>query len=304
MIDISKLKLGILFWLLLSFNARLCAQQIEVQGHFMSDTLSIGSILPYSLTAKYPGDQQVLFPDSTFSFAPFEWQKKEVFPTRSVGDISFDSVVYYLTTFELDTVQKLQLPVYVVNVQDCVAIKTQLDSVLIKFRVAKVPDTVSVENLPLKTNTLYQKVKFLVNYPLLTLIGVGLLIALIGMWMLFGKQVKKFFLLRSLAKSHNKFLVKINLALDAVKKEYSSRNVEKALLVWKEYMEKLEKYPYTKSTSKEINVRVNNERVNLALRSIDKCIYAQEVSYFESFQYLVQFSKERLKKKEKEVNYG
>ena len=54
------------FVLILSVTTLLAQEVPVVHGHFHSDSVSIGQAVPYSLTAKYPRANQVLFPDSTF----------------------------------------------------------------------------------------------------------------------------------------------------------------------------------------------------------------------------------------------
>jgi len=81
----------------------------------------------------------ILFPDSTFSFAPFELQKKIYFPTSTKNGISRDSVIYYLATYEVDSIQTLKLPVYVVNPMDCTAVFSNTDSVFFQNLVKAIP---------------------------------------------------------------------------------------------------------------------------------------------------------------------
>ena len=94
------------------------AQDVKVSGGFLSDSLKIGERTAFYLSARYKSDLTVLFPDSTFQFTPFEFQNKVYFPTRTEQGISHDSAVYYLTTFEVDRVQYLDLPLYVILPQD------------------------------------------------------------------------------------------------------------------------------------------------------------------------------------------
>jgi hypothetical protein len=276
----------------------------EVRGHFESHRTSIGEITPYSLTVRYPRAQQVLFPDSTFSFAPFDIRGKKFFTTKTIGDNSYDSVVYFLTTFEIDSVQRLRLPVFFVHERDCVAVFPRPDSVLLNYRVASVPDSVTTEQLPLKTNTAYQNVKWILNYPLYAIIGGVLVLALIIVWIVFGKRIRKYFVLRRLQKEYTAFLVRFNGAIDKLSVGFSSRSAEEALLVWKLYMEDLEKNPYTKYTSREIVHLIHDPHLDSALRSIDRGIYGGQVSPVDSFRFLQSFSGQRFQQKEAEVKNG
>src|SRR5215831_2013772 len=76
------------------------AQEIKVHGKFNGDSVKIGKPIEFYLSAHYPENLNILFPDSTFSFAPFELQKKIYFPTQTKNGISKDSVIYKLATYE------------------------------------------------------------------------------------------------------------------------------------------------------------------------------------------------------------
>src|SRR5687768_12536023 len=107
---------GLLYPLLLLFflgqATTADAQDIKVSGGFLKDSVQIGEPVAYFLSATYPQSLTVLFPDSTFSFKPFEYNRKRLSPTHTVGGVSHDSVVYYLSTFEVDKIQYLNLPVF------------------------------------------------------------------------------------------------------------------------------------------------------------------------------------------------
>ena len=277
---------------------------VQVKGHFEADRASIGEIIPYSLTARYPRSQQVLFPDSTFSFAPFDISGKKYFTTKSNGDISYDSVVYFLTTFEIDSVQRLRLPIFVIHERDCVAVYPAFDSIRLNYRVAVVPDSVSAEKLPLKTNTAYQKVKWILNYPVFLIIGLVIFVTLIIVWIVFGKRIRKYFVLRKLQKEYYAFISRFNQAVDKLSGDFTSRKAEEALLVWKIYMEDLEKNPYTKFTSPEIVRLIRDAQLDNALRSIDRGIYGGLGSSLDSFRFLQSYSEQRFHKREAEVKNG
>src|SRR5690349_8535923 len=78
------------------------SQEIKVAGGFVKDSVQIGEPVAYYLSASYPQSLTVLFPDSVFSFAPFEYSRKTFYPTVTSHGTSRDSVIYYLTTFEID----------------------------------------------------------------------------------------------------------------------------------------------------------------------------------------------------------
>ena len=290
--------------LICAVPAALAQDVVRVRGRFETDSISIGESIPYALTAHYPRTRQVFFPDSTFAFTPFEISRKKFFSTKTTGDTSYDSVVYWLTTFEIDSIQKLSLPIFVLQEKDCVAVVSAPDSVFLRYRVASVPDSVSVEKLPLKTNTAYQKVQWILNYPFFALLTGGLLVLLVLAWIIFGKRIRRYFALRKLNKSYQEFIIRFNQALERLGSESNSRKAEEALVTWKDYMEGLEQYPYTKFTSREIVKLVGDHTLDNALRAIDRSIYGGLSSSLEPFRSLLIYSEQRFKKKEEEVRNG
>ncbi len=290
--------------LLLVMPAAMAQDFTEVKGHFEADSISIGKAIPYYLTARYASNKQVFFPDSTFSFAPFEISKKKYFTTKTEKGISYDSVVYFLTTFEIDSIQRLTLPVFVLQEKDCVKIFSNPDSVYFSKRVSIMPDSVSVEKLPLKTNTAYQRVSWILNYPVIAIAAAVLLIVLVIAWIIFGKRIRRYFVLRRLNKDYQAFISRFTESLDKLSAGFTSRRAEDVLIIWKSYMEDLERSPYTKFTSREIVRLVNDSQLENSLRVIDRGIYGGFLSSVDSFRFLQSYSEQRFHKKESEVKNG
>lgn len=289
---------------LLLFCSCVHAQNIKVNGGFLSDSLAIGEQTAFYLSVHYPKNLTVLFPDSTHGFSPFEFQKKKYFPTHTEDSISVDSAVYYLTTFEVDRVQYLDLPVYVLQVQDCTAIESTQDSVLITQLVAEVPDSISIDKLPLKMNTAYQEVKFQFNY-WIALIAAGVLIVIgIVVWLVFGKKIRIWFTTRKLRKRHLAFITDYNARLVELQKSFSAMITEATLSTWKKYMEQLEARPYTKLTTKETMNVIKDDTLTQNLRRVDAAIYGHNTTVIESLEALRHFADQRFSKKLEEVRHG
>lgn len=280
------------------------SQDVEVKGGFLCDSLKIGEQTAFYLTARYPSDLTVLFPDSTHAFTPFEYQSKEYFLTRTTNGISADSAVYFLTTFEVDRVQYLDLPVYVVIDNDSTQVTSNADSVLITQFVAQVPDTVATEQLPLKMNTAYQKVFYDFNIWLVIIILTILLALAILVWVLFGKKIQKHFLLKRMQKNHAYFLNTYNNFVAQLRTTFSPPTTESALVTWKRYMEQLEARPYTKLTTRETQRLVTEPALAEHLRRIDKAIYGHDTTVVESLENLKQFADQQFHRKLKEVQHG
>jgi len=295
----------LIFFVLTMVSFCVSAQEIKVHGQFQTDSIKIGEVFPYSLSATYPKDKTIVFPDSTFSFNPFEINHKTYFATKTTGDSSYDSVVYFLTSFEIDTIQRISLPVFVVNKTDCTAVFAKIDSVFLQQMVKEVPDSVSVEQLPLKTNTTYQAVSWLLNYPLLLIVGGVIIILGIIIWIVFGKRIRQYFVLRRLNKSYNKFRQDFENAIHELEKGYSTQQAETTLAMWKGYMEQLLSSPYTKYTTKEIFQMVKNEKLGAALKQIDRTIYSGTKALESSpMNDLKEYTEQKFHDKVQEVKNG
>jgi hypothetical protein len=288
---------------LCSFNA-LQAQQIRVNGGFLSDSLKIGEQTAFYLAAHYPRNLNVLFPDSTFAFTPFEYQQRRYFATETQDSISVDSTVYYLTTFEVDRVQSLSLPVFVVQAQDCTTFLSPRDSVYITQLVAAVPDTIPAERLPLKMETAYQNVLFEFNLWVLLIIA-GVLVLLAGLtWVFFGKRIRAYFLVRRLTRKHDQFKASYGTLVAQLQQAFSAITTESALSTWKKYMEQLEVHPYTKLTTPEMLKVIDNEGLGKNLSAIDAAIYGHNTSVLGALEQLKTFADQRFLKKLAEVKHG
>ena len=178
------------FFLVLVFfscTAGAYAQQTTVHGRFIGDSIKIGEPIKYTLAARHPASQPVVFPDSTYSFTPFEIQGKKYFPTSTKDNVSLDSAVYTLATYEIDSVQMLALPVFVIHKKDCTAVYATPDTIVLKQLTGKPPQNVEAKDLPLKSNADYLSVRWIFNYPLALIIAGVIVMVLVIVWINFGK---------------------------------------------------------------------------------------------------------------------
>lgn len=280
------------------------AQEIKVNGGFLSDSLQIGEQTAFYLSAHYSSELNVLFPDTTFAFTPFEFQKRNFFPTQTEDGVSVDSVVYYLTTFEVDRIQYLDLPVFLVQPQDCTVVQSPRDSVLITQLVAQVPDSLSAEKLPLKMNTAYQEVPLQLNFWIAIIILAVIIVAAVIAWIFFGKKINAWFMARKLKRKHSKFLEAYNAIVGQLRSGFSSIATESALSTWKKYMEQLESRPYTKLTTRETLHLVNDEALAKTLSNVDRAIYGHNTTVIDSLETLKSIADQRFTKKLEEVTNG
>jgi hypothetical protein len=280
------------------------AQDVTVRGGFFLDSLRVGDKSGFYLAAEYPSTLNVAFPDSTFNYGPFEFVSKKYFPTRSNSGKSYDSVIYYLSTFEIEHYQMLSLPVFQINEQDCTIYHTDIDTVSLIELAKNLPDSVTAQNVPLRQNTIHENVAPHFNYPLLLISLSVVLVITLTVWIVFGKRIRKHFKLKKMLKAHHRFLEIYNQQVETIKTAFSSAQTEHAVGYWKKYMEQLESRPYTKLTTRETVRLENNEILGQNLQSLDGAIYGHNTRVVESLESLKQFADQRFSMKIEEMKHG
>ncbi|MEQ9100905.1 MAG: hypothetical protein RIF36_24550 [Imperialibacter sp.] len=285
---------------LLSWGA-LHSQSVNVKGYFLEDSVKLGSPASYVLVAEYPGSIKVLFPDSTHRFAPFEFNKQTFFPSRLRDGSVVDSVIYELSTFELEPYQSLQLPVFRLREKDSLKVMSNIDSLFIDGLLDEIP-----QDAKLKETVAYSPLDFAFNYPYLVIGGVLFLIIVVTLFLVFGKTVRKKIALYRMRKKYEKFSNSYTEQLRAIRSKSDIRDAEITLILWKTYLESLEKIPYTKLTTKEILKGEENPKLQTALKSIDRSIYGRinDKELFKQFEVLEDICQDKYNKKVEEVKHG
>lgn len=292
------LKVFILFFFLLAGVLHSHGQELKPQGGFLQDSVKVGEQIVYALSFRHT-NQEVIFPDSNYNYYPFTFVNKEYFTTRSIGNYAIDSAVYYLTTFEIDTVQPLGLPVFVLTNGDSSAIFAARDTVFFQETVKAIPDSIA-----LKDSSFYRDVPTAINYPYI-LIGVGILVLVAAIIIIFfGKQIKRRWRHYKLKKEHKQFVEKVNGLIGQMNGN-PSEQAGLVLAEWKKYLEMLEKKPFTKLTTKEIAKMNPDERLENALKSLDRSLYGKiyDDNIKDWLYYLLDYSYERYKIRMEEVKY-
>ncbi|GJM60200.1 hypothetical protein [Persicobacter diffluens] len=260
-------------FLQLAFLGKTQAQEIELDGFFLRDSVMIGEDLTYIVTAHYPMDLNILFPDSLYNFHPFEYNSREVYTTVTTEGISTDSIVYHISTFETDSLQQLSVPIYWVQEKDSVPVFTPMAEINFKPSLLTMPDSIALE-----TAADYYPVIYPFNYPY-WMAGTGILLFLaIITFGLFGGKIKRLFNIRKLERQHRQFLGNFD--------QHTSKREEEALSsLWKHYMEKVDNRPYPKLTTKEIGKILQQPEVLETLRLIDMNIYSQQAQQIDTQNY-------------------
>jgi hypothetical protein len=281
------------------------AQQVDVQAGFLKDSVSIGEPVHYYLTARYASELNVFFPDSMYTFSPFEFIRKTYVQTTSANGASYDSAVYEVQTFEIEPLQWLSLPVFVVAKQDCLRYESVADTLRLRSLVSELPpDTVAVTQLPLKTATDYQWVNLLFNYPILAIVVVSILFLGIVAWFIFGKRIRRYFTVKRLTGDYQRFQLNFTACLTQLDHSFSVQVTERAVSLWKKYLEHLESKPFTKLTTRETVQMEKDEQLGKMLKLIDGALYGNNVSVHEPLQYLGTLAGQRFQQKVEGITHG
>ena len=290
----------LLIVVVLFFGLKVNAQDVTMKGAFLQDSLKIGQEINFWITASYPPEVDLLFPDSNYNFSPFEYVSKKYFPTSIANGLALDSTVYTLQSFEIDKVQFLDLKAIVLQGKDTSIFPTPTDSIFLVELAPIVTDTTS-----LKTNLDYQAVDTEFNFVLLYIVLAALFVLSTFLLILFGKRIVRYFKLKKLQREYSSFSNQFNAYLEQLKIDPTPDVAEVALSEWKKYQQKLDKRPFTTLTSKEILALDNTQELSLPLKSIDRMIYGKKMQekVYQDFQQIEDYSYERYQRKIEEVKH-
>jgi hypothetical protein len=179
--------------------------------------------------------------------------------------------VYQLVSFDVAVVQSLKMPVYVFEKKDCTAVFTVPDSVfLVKSNMMGIGKgailRAETDLLPLST-----EFNFSVMIGTLALIigGVG------SIYWVFGQDIYKQWQLIKLQRRHLEYIRSFNRLMRNARDRNNIKDAEKAIIVWKNYLERLEKKPFATYTTREIVDNMPDEALAEALKNMDGIIYGQ-----------------------------
>lgn len=283
------------------FGSTLQSQPVSVRGYFLEDSVMLGAPASYVLVAEYPGSVKLLFPDSTFNFAPFEYSSKVFFPSRLKNGTVVDSVIYQVSTFELEPYQGLALPVFQLRANDSLTVNATPDSLFIAGLLEEIP-----QDAKLKETVGYSPLDFAFNYPYLVIGAMLFVVVGVTLFLVFGKTIRKKIALYRMKKKYEKFSGVFTEQLRKIRAENDIQVAESAFISWKSYLESLERIPYTKLTTKEILKGEESDLLRSALKSIDRNIYGRipDKELFKQFEALEDISLEKYRKKVEEVKHG
>ena len=258
------------FLFLISFliSSNLFSQNIEYKIYFLNDSIRIGDSISLISALKYPENIEIVQPDSSYNFTSFEFIGKKIFPSFSDRNIIYDSTIYYLRTFEIDSIQRLNLNATIINNKDSLVIPSNTDSIALIYQVSDVNFSKT------KENTLFNSIRSIFNSEkVLIIIGFIILIIII-IYLLFRKKIKKYLKIRKLRIQIKRFNNDFEYILKNYLKNQDKNYLERLLLLWKRFMEKLSKRPYSTSTTTEISSFLENKKLLNLLKDIDRNLYS------------------------------
>ena len=241
------------------------------KGKFLSDSVRIGLPVQYALSYRHKATADVFFPDSSYNFSPFEMVKREYFNTVTDQHGSLDSVIYTLISFEVTPTQELSLPVYVRAKRDCTRVFAPMDYVILS---SIIKSNINIDTLSLKKDTRLIPIAQQVNFPLIFLIIIGLLLIIGMVFWFFGKPIRRQIRLFNFKRRYDDFrklFQRLSRGTEDAKRRLE--NIEKAVVLWKKYIERIENKPFTTFTTKEILDNLKDNRLSDALREIDATVY-------------------------------
>lgn len=291
------MRIFISFLFIISFKS--IGQEIKVEGNFIEDSIQIGNIVSYNLNISYPNNIEVLLPDSNYNYSPFEYINKSYSSTINDSIYNYDEVNYKFTSFNLDSIQFLKLPVFIINSKDSLIMYSNTDSIFLMEFIKELSDSLNV-----KSNTKFSFVGLAIDYTFITKITSFLILFLITFYLLFRKKINKYFKIRIAKKEYNTFINKIEKLNDEIQNDFKIEKIELFLLLWKRYNEKVSKYPYSSLTTSEIiHLGIVND-IKENLNSLDNTIYGNKkmIDFKKNFIMLKKHSTKIFNNKLKEIN--
>ncbi len=274
------------------------AQHRRPQGEFLKDSVSIGQPVKYSLSFHHNRNTELFFPDSSWSFAPFEFMSKEYFPTRTSDSMSLDSAVYLLRTFEVKNNLELALPVFIIEQGDTIRQFSSHDKIAVKQYIDSVPDT-----LVFKNDAAYKAVPVKFNYPYYLAFSLLIIVSFVVSYFIFGKAILRNYRLYKMYSNHVLFLRTFDKLQKEMEDAPNLTAMEQVLGEWKNYLTQLEHKPINTFTTTEIISLFNKEELKENLKEVERSIYSGSITGAPSkaLSVLKKFSNKRYKKRRKEL---
>lgn len=257
--------LTIFCWL--CYTGAVC--QTRPVGKILAEEIEVGKPFKFAISYLNTDSSEVFFPDAYYDFSPYEFVGQEFFMTRTDKRGSRDSTIYQLVSYEVQPWQQVSLPVFIRNGKDCTAVYSQTDSVKLKLLTSGT----RLDLLSVKPEVRLLALDQQINFPaVFTALGASFLIFML-LFSFFGATMVKYWHLIKLFINHRDFKLSFLRIRKQITERSQVKDVEKATVLWKKYLEKLLNLPFSTYTTKEILDTIPNEALRQALEGIDGVIY-------------------------------
>lgn len=243
------------------------SQEIEYKIYFIEDSIKIGDSITLISTLKYPETIEIVQPDSSYNFGQFDFIGKKVFPSIKNANSIYDSAIYFLRTFEIDSIQKIELNSIILNRNDSLNISSNEEYINLVYQVENITSTT-------KENTVLRTIKSIFNSEKLLIYLIVISFLLISLYLIFRKRIKKYFRVRRLKKDTEEFNQEFSYLLKKYELNNDINDLESVLLLWKRFMDKLTDKAYLSLTTNEISPLLKNKNLIKTLQEIDKNLYS------------------------------
>ena len=250
------------------FSHKIFSQEIDYNIFFKEESVKIGDTITLISTLRYPKNIEIIQPDSSYKFIPFEFLDKIIFESSTSNNFIYDSTIYLLQTFELDSIQSIYLKSYIINTSDSLEILSNNDDIL-------TISLVNEKNSKIKANTLLERINSIFNLKKYSIITGVIFSILILIYLVFRKKINKYFKIKRIKSETDFFKNEFDYILNKYLNTNNIKFLENLILKWKRFMEKLSKKPYSSSTTSEISIFNKNIKSIKTLKEIDKCIYSE-----------------------------
>ena len=250
------------------FSHKIYSQEIDYNIFFKEESVKIGDTITLISTLRYPKNIEIIQPDSSYKFIPFEFLDKIIFESSTSNNFIYDSTIYLLQTFELDSIQSIYLKSYIINKSDSLEILSNNDDIL-------TISLVNEKNSKIKANTLLERINSIFNLKKYSIITGVIFSILILIYLVFRKKINKYFKIKRIKSETDFFKNEFDYILNKYLNTNNIKFLENLILKWKRFMEKLSKKPYSSSTTSEISIFNKNIKSIKTLKEIDKCIYSE-----------------------------
>jgi hypothetical protein len=223
-------------------------QPVRTMLEFQQDSLRLGQTIELRLLVERPPGTQVILPNQSRYFVPFEMLTYEVEPTRTVNGKEWDAVQYRLRSFEVKEYQTLSLEVGYLQNRDTVFQTVESDTIflsgLVSGELEQLDYLVYEDLVPLTDPP---------NYRMAILLGVALLIVVAALFLVLRKPVRRYLAMRSLQMEWQQVRRKLK-KLEQLQDQsvfFPAINT-----LWKSYMDPDEKMALRSMTTTELRAEI------------------------------------------------